>query len=196
MKCRNKHIIDQSFQSDEKIIIVSNHISLLDPFILSAVTNGKISYVFEKRLVEKIPGFKYIMEHYVKSLVKQPKDTTKQIKSHVFSRQKNEPILCLFADAMNQVPIDKNIAPFKTGAFVHKIPILPIIIKYKNYKIDPTYRWYNNEHFLWGFSKVLFDNNIDIVVDIGEPITPKDNWSIEDFRDNVYEMMNRKYELI
>lgn len=196
MKCTNKHVIEQLYQSDEPVIIVCNHISLLDGFILSSATSGMVSYMFDNKLVEKVPGFKYILERYMNALVKQPKDTTKQIKQHLLSRQKNDPILCLFADAMNPVPIDKNIAPFKTGAFVHKVKVLPIIIKYKNYKVDPTFRWFNNEHFFWGFSKILFDNNIDIVVNIMDPITPEENWSIDNYKDHVYELMNRKYELI
>ena len=93
---------------------------------------------------------------------------------------------------MKPVPKGKNIAPFKTGAFVGKFDILPVVIKYKNYKIDPKYRWYDDENHVLSVWKMLLDGHCDIHVKVLEPVSCG-NLSVEQYKDKVYNIMDKAY---
>jgi len=100
----------------------------------------------------------------------------------------------IFADAMNPILSGYNIAPFKTGGFVGKFDILPIVIKYKNYTVDPTFRWFDGEHPLIGFSKIALNDHIDLTFDVMDIQSCESNMSIEEYRDKVYNLMNKRYD--
>lgn len=71
--------------------------------------------------------------------------------------------------------------------------ILPVVIKYKNYTIDPTYRWEDGDNIVWAQFRMFLDTSCDIVVDIMEPVEP-DNMTIEEHRDKVHELMRKRYK--
>jgi hypothetical protein len=94
---------------------------------------------------------------------------------------------------MNPIPAGKNIAPFKTGAFQGKFDILPVVIKYKNWTIDPTFRWYKGEHPTTGFFKLLLDGKCEVVADVMDLVSCKENMTVEEYRDYVYNLMDTRY---
>ena len=108
-------------------------------------------------------------------------------------RKINDNIIVVFADSMNPIPVGKNIAPFKTGAFRGKFDILPVVIKYKNATIDPTLHWYKGEHPVMCFSKVLLDGKCEVVADVMDLVSCKENMTVEEYRDYVYNLMNTRY---
>jgi len=195
IKINNLDILKKYLNSDEKVLIVCNHTSLFDGFILYALTEGSISFLFDENLPNKMPFFKYVLEEKCNSLMTKKNNTVKDIKKHVEKRKKNEEILCIFADECGKVEKNKNIAKFKSGSFVNKFKIIPIIIKYKNYKIDPTHKWYNNE-ILISFLKLFYGESGDIVINICNLLECKKEWNVDDYKNYVYNFMNKEYDKI
>ena len=78
------------------------------------------------------PKGKYCLEKLGCVTVKE-NGTVKTIQEHIKNRKADDGILVIFPDAMDPIPLGKNIAPFKTGAFATGFDILPVVIKYKNY---------------------------------------------------------------
>ena len=122
-----------------------------------------------------------------------PNKGTKTLIEKINARKINDNIIVVFADSMNPIPVGKNIAPFKTGAFQGKFDILPVVIKYKNATIDPTFRWYEGEHPITGFSKVLLDGKCEVVADIMDLVSCQENMTVEEYRDYVYNLMDTRY---
>ena len=104
------------------------------------------------------------------------------------TRKANDNVLVIFPDAMNPIPLGKNIAPFKTGAFATGIDILPIIIKYKDHTVDPTFYWYKKENPLHGWTKLLLNNNFKTTIQVLPLIKAMDN--VEEYKDKVYNTMS------
>ena len=176
--------------SDSKFLIVSNHISLYDGFVHIAAL-GDIGFVADRDGMILLCGM-YDINIKLNSVFVDKGKTTQQIIEHVAKRKSGDNPLVLFADAMEPVPKGKNIAPFRTGAFAGKFDILPVIIKYKNYKIDPTYKWYEGENFMISFYKMLLDGHCDVHVKILEPVSCG-NLSVEQYKDKVYNIMDKAY---
>ena len=181
--------------SDKPIIIVSNHRSLFDGFVLMSIF-GNLSFIVNDTGMSLFPGIKTICDKLGFIQVKTNKKTnaTKKIIDYTNNRKSSEPILTIFPDSLHQIPSHLNIAPFKSGAFVGKFDILPIIIKYKNYDIHPFY-WGNNEPR--GFSSIiekLLDQKCEVYVEM-LPITHCDkNMSIEQYKNHVFNIMNTHYD--
>jgi len=119
---------------------------------------------------------------------------TKTLIDKINTRKINDNIIVVFADSMNPIPIGKNIAPFKTGAFQGKFDILPVVIKYKNWTIDPTFRWYDKEHPFIGLYKILLDGKCEVITDVMDLVSCKENMTVEEYCDYVYNLMNKRYD--
>lgn len=182
---------EEILHSDRKCIIVSNHICLYDGFVLLAAL-GNIGFVSEKSGMMMLSGMYQINQKLNSVFVKKGK-TVEMINNHVKNRKKSENILVIYADGMAYVPPGKGIAPFKTGGFVGKFDVLPVVIKYKNYKIDPTYEWYKGEWFLHSWYKKLLDDQCEISIEIMD-LQSCGNQSIEQYRDTIYNMMEDRYQ--
>lgn len=187
-----------SLKSDKPLIIVSNHNSIFDgPILLSAL--GNITFVVNEIGSSLFPGINYIYDklHFIKMKTSSRNNTTQKIIDYTNSRISNQPILTIFPDACNIIPPGKNIAPFSTGAFVGKFDILPIIIKYKNFDIYPYY--YDNDLKPRGIKAIfekLLENNCEIHLHM-LPIQKCDpTFSIQQYRDHVYNLMNTYYDSI
>ena len=177
------------------MLIVCNHRSLLDPFILAALSDGHISYLFNSEMPSMVPFMINILNIYTNSLVVNKKNNVKSINEHVKKRNKGDPLLCIFADSLGKIEENKNIAEFKTGAFVNKFKILPIIIKYKNNKIDNTFDT-KCTNPVEKFLELFFGENGDIIMDIMNIVECKKEWSINQYKDYVYDLMNKKYSIL
>ena len=194
MNVVNHQRVYDAINSNDNILIVANHRTLFDPYIISGCLNGHISHVFDRKILDKIPFFTFALQYLTNSIPVEKKNTTELIKKFVEKRKKGDPLMCIFADAMGKIEKNKHIAPFKTGAFIHKFKILPIIVKYKNYIIDPTHLWYKDEHFIWGVFKTWLNDTIDVTLHVMEPITPKSDWTIDYYKNYVHYCMNKQYE--
>jgi 1-acyl-sn-glycerol-3-phosphate acyltransferase len=187
--------IKQLHKSNKKFIVVLNHKSLLDMFVTFYI-NPNICILTSKTGAKLFPGMyelnKKINSIIFDSTIKGQK-ITDLIYKKVFNRKQNGNMLIIYPDAMEPIPIGKNIAPFKTGAFRGKFDIIPVIIKYKNYTIDPTLYWYKGENTILSFCKVLLDGKCEIVADVMDLVSCKEGMSVEAYRDYVYNLMNTRY---
>ena len=186
----NKELFDNYCKTDKPFIIVSNHISLWDGIILSGVF-GKIKYLAAKNADKVFIGTKLCLEK-LGCIIVEEGGTVETIKKDVKNRKANDNVLVIFPDAMDPIPLGKNIAPFKTGAFATGIDILPIIIKYKHHTVDPTFYWYKKENPLHGWSKLLLNNNFKTTIKVLPLIKAMDN--VEEYKDKVYNTMSYNLE--
>lgn len=185
----NKYKFDNYLHSNQKFLIVSNHCSLWDGIVLTASLQD-ISFLISKAGLNTSFCSKFVMGK-LDCLIVQNNNTVKKIKEKVENRKKSENVLTIFPDGMQPIPPGKVISLFKTGAFVNKFPILPVVIKYKNFKINPTS--FSKDHNLYSWTKIILDGNCDINVEILDLIYSHNNESISDYRDRVYNIMTNCY---
>jgi 1-acyl-sn-glycerol-3-phosphate acyltransferase len=179
----------------QKFIIVYNHISMLDGWVLWAVF-GKLGHVFDKKTIMYMPYSEYICDKKIGCiLIDRTSKNAKSTTDIILDTLKNtDKILTIAPDGMKYPTGYNNIGDFHTGAFVGKYPILPIIIKYKNCEVYPDFKFDDEEHFLHSFSKCFLNTNGIIDVDIMDMIIPEKNWSIHEYKDFVKEKMEKRYK--
>ena len=182
----NKDIFDKYYNSNRPFIIVSNHTSLWDGLMLNNAF-CRLRYLAAKDANKMIFGTKYIFDKLDCIIVKES-GTVKTIQERVKKRQPNDNILVIFPDAMDRIPNGRNIAPFKTGAFVNGFDILPILIKYKDYTVDPTFYWYKKENPFHAWIKILLNSKFSTTIKVLPLIKSMDN--VEEFKDKVYKIMS------
>lgn len=182
----NKDIFDKYYNSNKPFIVVSNHTSLCDGLMLNNAF-CRLRYLAAKSADRMIFGAKYIFDKLDCIIVKES-GTVRTIQENVKDRKANDNILVIFPDAMEQIPNGKNIAPFKTGAFATGIDVLPILIKYKDYTIDPTFYWYKKENPFHAWIKILLNSNFSTTIKVLPLIKSMDN--AEEFKDKVYKIMS------
>ena len=187
----NHHIFKKYLNSDKKLLIVSNHKSLFDIFILLNSLQD-IGFMMSKTGGNFLPCIKEIKVKSNSFFYESGKGTSTLIEK-INNRMSNDNIIVVFADAMEPIPVGKSIANFKTGAFTGKFDILPVVIKYKNWKIDPTYYWYKGEHPIIGFTKMLLDGNCEVITDVMDLVSCEKSMSVEEYRDYVYDLMHTRY---
>lgn len=186
----------QYINSDRKMIVIVNHRSLYDHYILMSLF-GPFSFLTLKSTAEAWSLANMFLKKVGSILMDKNNDNTvDKIIKKVSNRKNGDNFLIIYPDSNDEPPLHKNIGKFKTGAFAGRFDVLPIIIKYKNYKINPQY--YKDEGMLIGMIKVFLNefNECDVKIKMMEPISCKPEWSIEQYKDNVYSMMNDYYDFL
>lgn len=178
--------------SNRPTVIVSNHISLFDGLILSSAL-GDICYFVNLDGMKLIPGISDVNKKIGSVFIDQQSGNSHKIKEYIDNRKNGENMLVVFPDSMQPVPSNKCIAPFKSGAFIHGYDILPIVIRYKNYNIDPKYLWYKGETALHSILKMLLDDSCEVEVVILEPIIPRKNENVDHLKNRVHNLMSQVY---
>jgi 1-acyl-sn-glycerol-3-phosphate acyltransferase len=193
--CRFKSLNILNIDNFNKIkkkdfIIVANHISLYDGIILTAIF-GNVCFLADKNGLG-IPGSDFVHKKLGSVIInKDNKGNSDKIKEYILKN--NDNILVIFPDGMDPIEPNKNIANFKTGAFKDGLDVLPVIIKYKNFKINPTFYWYKGENTIHGFIKMLLDGNCDIHVKILNLQNKKNYEDIDNYRKRIYNLMSNEY---
>ena len=191
VKVNNIELFNQVLKSNRKCLIIANHKSLLD-VLVSKIIFKNIGLIASKNVVKICPLGESLAKNSESIIIE--KNATEILNNKIKNRKVNDNLIMIFADAMNPILPGYNIAPFKTGGFVGKFDILPVVIKYKNYTVDPTYRWFDGEHPFIGFSKIALNNHIDVTLDVMDIQSCESNISIEEYRDKVYNLMNKRYD--
>lgn len=191
VKANNAKLFKHYINTDKKLIVVANHKCLFDSFVLLNSLQD-IGFMLSRKGGNLMPFISAINKKS-NSFFYEPNQGTKTLIDKINARKINDNIIVVFADSMNPIPVGKNIAPFKTGAFQGKFDILPVVIKYKNWTIDPTFRWYNGEHPTTGFFKLLLDGKCEVVTDVMDLVSCKENMTVEEYRDYVYNLMDTRY---
>jgi 1-acyl-sn-glycerol-3-phosphate acyltransferase len=192
IKVNNAKLFKDYINTDKKLLIVANHKCLFDCFILLNSLQD-IGFMLSRKGGNLVPFINSINKKS-NSFFYEPNQGTKTLIDKINLRKINDNIIVVFADSMNPIPVCKNIAPFKKGAFQGKFDILPVVIKYKNATIDPTFRWYEGEHPFIGLYKILLDGKCEVITDVMDLVSCQENMTVEEYRDYVYNLMNTRYD--
>ena len=191
IKVNNAKLFKYYINTNKKLLVIANHKCLFDCFILLNSLQD-IGFMLSKTGGNLVPFINAINKKS-NSFFYEPNQGTKALINKINTRKINDNIIVVFADSMNPIPVGKNIAPFKTGAFQGKFDILPVVIKYKNATIDPTFRWYKGEHPFVGLYKILLDGKCEVITDVMDLVSCQTNMTVEEYRDYVYNRMNIRY---
>jgi 1-acyl-sn-glycerol-3-phosphate acyltransferase len=143
MGFRLKTQIDQELDRNQSYMFCPNHASLMDPFVLIAMSKNPIVFVGKKELV-KIPIFGFFYKRVVIMVDRSSPESRRRVYQMAKKRLQGGTSIGIFPEGL--VPEDEVIlAPFKKGAFSlameFEIPIVP-----------QTY--YDNKRlFSWNFFK-------------------------------------------
>lgn len=181
--------------SKEKFLCVFNHTTLVDGHLLFSVfpRMGIVLYnqkefefiAFDKNAVNKLGS---ILVDYNKR-----NGITQIINDKVKNRKSGESIIfiapCKGVSSQNP----GNISEFKSsGAFVNKSKILPITIKYEDDTLD--YNKEFGESVINAYFKLFLVENYKIKIKVGDMINSYENESIDEYKNRVYNIMNREYK--
>lgn len=118
---------EQSIEPNKSYMFCPNHASLLDPFVLIALSKNPIVFVGKKELV-KIPVFGFFYKRVVIMVDRSSLESRKRVFTMAKKRLQNGVSMAIFPEGL--VPTeDVVLAPFKKGAFSlaieFEIPIVP-----------------------------------------------------------------------
>ena len=118
---------DQEIKRDQSYMFCANHASLLDGWVMCAMSKNPIVFVGKKELV-KIPIFGFFYKKVVIMVDRSDADSRKRVYEEAKKRLNNGTSIAIFPEGM--VPTENvTLSPFKNGAFSlaieHQIPIVP-----------------------------------------------------------------------
>lgn len=127
MGFRLKVEAEQQLDPNQSYMFCSNHASLMDPFVLIALSKNPIVFVGKKELV-KIPIFGFFYKRVVIMVDRGSHKSRKEVYERARKKLKNGVSIVIFPEG--GVPDDHVVlGPFKNGAFSlaieHEIPIVP-----------------------------------------------------------------------
>lgn len=168
-------------------ITIANHINMIDIAIIGYLECKFPCFIMNERFANMyIINEFYKVSNSIKCSRYRRTNTVEEMKDRI-EKGNN---LIIYPDRCDIIPEGKYIAPFRSGAFVLKEDIQPIIIRYV-----PSYstniNWNNNTVLSLLFS-ILLDGHIVAHVKILPTVTYKFN-SIEEYKLNTYDRM--EYEL-
>tara|TARA_B110001452_G_C15187722_1_gene412498 strand:- start:23 stop:1030 length:1008 start_codon:yes stop_codon:yes gene_type:complete len=171
-------------KNNTKGLAIFNHISILDGLVLLKEFNEPISFLVSdnifvslcKKFIEKSNGI----------IINKNEKTTQKITYISTNRKQNDPILFIGPSGGNGMyqQTKLKLPEFKTGAFVGLTPILPVIIKYNSYFIEPVDKI---ETLIYIITNI---KDLNYKIKIMDPIYPRENETVESFKNYVYEKMN------
>ena len=78
------------------------------------------------------------------------------------------------------------------GAFVHKYPILPIVVKYEDESLHHNHD--NGESMLHSCLKLFLVKDYNINIKVCDMVEYKEDETIDEYKDRVYKIMNDTYK--
>jgi hypothetical protein len=183
----------QYLHSNQKLIAVFNHSTLIDGFILMA-TFERFSAVLMKLAAYKWIGYSDLIHEKYKNIWVEKNKTTSDILDRVSNRKSGEPILFIAPGSGNISANPDHITEFKgTGAFVGKFDVLPITMCYEDDSLHHNKD--NGESFIHSTLKLFITHyNYKIKMKVGELIQCQENESIEEYKKRVYDIMDAQYQ--
>lgn len=121
--------LDEEMEGNKSYMICPNHASLMDPFVLIALSKNPIVFVGKKELV-KIPVFGFFYKRVVIMVDRSNPESRKRVFEMAKKRLQNGVSMAIFPEGL--VPTENVVlAPFKKGAFSlaieYQVPIVPQI---------------------------------------------------------------------
>jgi len=178
--------------SDTKFICTFNHTTLIDGFVLIS-TFPRSSYLILKVIIYSTIGYTEKIHNQLGNIFVEKGTTSKKIKERVDSRKSGDKILFIAPGSGNTSAIPGSITEFTSnGAFVHKYPILPIVVKYEDESLN--YNHDNGESMLHLCLKLFLVKDYTINIKVCDMVEYKEGETIEEYKNRVYEIMNETYK--
>jgi 1-acyl-sn-glycerol-3-phosphate acyltransferase len=178
--------------SDTKFICTFNHTTLIDGFVLIS-TFPRSSYLILKVIIYSTIGYTEKIHNQLGNIFVEKGTTSKKIRERVDSRKSGDKILFIAPGSGNTSAIPGSITEFTSnGAFVHKYPILPIVVKYEDESLN--YNHDNGESMLHSCLKLFLVKDYAINIKVCDMVEYKDGETIEEYKNRVYAIMNETYK--
>jgi 1-acyl-sn-glycerol-3-phosphate acyltransferase len=178
--------------SDKKFICTFNHTTLVDGFVLIS-TFPRSSYLILKVIIYSVIGYTDKINDLLGNIFVEKGHTSKKIKERVDSRKSGDKVLFIAPGSGNTSSIPGNITEFTSnGAFVHKYPILPIVVKYEDESLH--YNHDNGESMLHSCLKLFLVKDYNINIKVCDMVEYADGETIDEYNRRVFKIMNETYQ--
>lgn len=178
--------------SNNKFICTFNHTTLIDGFVLIS-TFPRSSYLILKVIIYSIVGYTDKMNDLLGNIFVEKGHTSNKIKERIDNRKSGEQILFIAPGAGNTSSIPGSITEFASnGAFIHKYPILPIVVKYEDESLN--YNHDNGESMIHSCLKLFLVKDYNINIKVCDMVEYIDGETIEEYKGRVYNIMNDTYQ--
>lgn len=177
----NDKILHDFYENESKGVMLFNHPSFLDTFVLPSFINKNWL-----RPVAYGPIFRFPLNLFSDTfnpIYVQSSSTgaSKIIKEAILSRNKCEPFILVAPGGSDKKESQRVMTKFRNGAFIARAPILPVIIRYTT-NVD---RW----PIILSLLKRLMGLPVYFKIRVLNPIYPKENESLDDLKDRVKNYM-------
>ena len=184
--------IEGEYNNKTPCIISSNHINLYDHFIITDVCQKLHPFLVSKKFnIFPIN----ILTNYLQCIYTGESNISQKIKETVQNKQN----IIIYPDGCDPILEDHVIAPFHKGAFIPKLPIQPIVIRYVS-SLNKNMNWYYEKESNTLFSlfiSYLFDSDIHVYIKVLPLQTYKESYkSYEDYQQEVYKLMENELKLL
>jgi 1-acyl-sn-glycerol-3-phosphate acyltransferase len=178
--------------SNKKFICTFNHTTIIDGYVLLS-TFPRSSYLLLSLIIYSMVGYTDKMNDLMGNIFVEKGHTSKKIKERVDSRKSGDKILFIAPGSGNTSAIPGNITEFSSnGAFVHKFPILPIVIKYEDDSLH--YNYDNGESMLHSCLKLFLVKGYNINIKVCDMVEYIEEETIEEYKNRVFDIMNKTYQ--
>lgn len=178
----NNDRITNFYENETKGVFLFNHPSFLDAFAFSSIIDkDKIKPVAYK------PYFKFplnLLSDTFNPIYVESGSTgvSTIIKDTILSRTLSEPMIFIAPGGSDRNESQRVMSKFRSGAFLAKGPILPIVIRYS----DNVNRWPIMSSFI---KRLVYFTPVFFKIRVLDPIFPKENEILEDFKNRVKTQM-------
>ena len=178
--------------SDKKFICTFNHTTLIDGFVLISAF-PRSSYLILKVIIYTTIGYTDQINDLLGNIFVEKGTTSNKIKERVDNRKSGDKVLFIAPGSGNTSTIPGSITAFTSnGAFVHKYPILPIVIKYEDESLN--YNHDNHESMLHSCLKLFLVRDYNINIKVCDMVEYAEDETIEEYNSRVYKIMNDTYQ--
>ena len=173
----NKKILDNFYTNESKAVILFNHPSFLDTFIIPSFVDKNWL-----RPVAYGPYFGFPLNLFSNTfnpiyIPKNSKGVSTLITNAILSRNTREPFILIAPGGSDKNESQRVMSKFKYGAFIAKAPILPIVVRYTT-NVD---RW----PIVCATMKRLCGLPVYFKVRVLDPIYPTEDESLDDLKNRV-----------
>ena len=178
--------------TDKPCINIANHINLQDHYVLANVQKKSPSFVANK--MYNVFPFSSLFK-YTYSIICDKTHrggTVRKMKDYV--NQGNQ--ITIYPDGCNLIPEGQLIAPFRSGAFVPKLPIQPIVLRYVS-SSNPNMNWEDGKTLTSVFNSYLLDGDIRCYVKVLPLQHYQDSYkSHDDYKDALHSLMTKELKTL
>ena len=171
----NNNKIEEFYTKEQKGVLLFNHPSFLDAFVYASVIDKN-----KVRPVAYGPYFSFplnLLSDTFNPIYVQKGSTgvSNIIKNTILTRKLGEPMIFMAPGGSDTNESQRNMSKFRSGAFLARSPILPIVIRYSR----NVNRWPILSSMIKRF---IYITPVYFKIRVLDPIFPKYNEELEDFK--------------